>query len=117
MAITECGSCTFVDAPKRGGMGWYVVDYSKPLPEVKPGVVRSEATQARYFAEVLEVFGSMDLHSTMIYQFVSPDSPHRPDRRYDMDIASYGLVKAIWERPDLPGDWHWERKQAFHTVA
>jgi hypothetical protein len=117
VAITECGSCTFEGAPKRGGMGWDVVDYSKPVPEIKPGIVRSEATQARYLADVLEVFESMDLYSAMIYQFATPDAPHRPERRYDMDIASYSLVKAIWETPYAPGDWHWEPKQAFYTVA
>jgi hypothetical protein len=117
VAITECGSCTFKGAPKRGGMGWDVVDYSKPVPEIKDGVVRSEATQARYFADVFEVFESMDLYAAMIYQFGSPDAPYRSDPRYDLDTASYGLVKPIWEQPYDPGNWHWERKQAFYTVA
>jgi hypothetical protein len=117
VAITECGSCTFEGAPQRGGMGWDVVDYSGPLPKIKDGIVRSEATQARYLADVFEVFGSMDLYAAMIYQFATPDAPHRPERGQDMDIASYSLVKAIWEQPYAPGNWHWERKQAFYTVA
>ena len=53
----------------------------------------------------------------MIYQVGTPDAPYRSDPRYDMDIASYGLVKPIWEQPYDPGNWHWERKQAFYTVA
>lgn len=71
VAITECGSCTFEGAPKRGGMGWDVVDYTEPLPEIKDGIVRSEATQARYLADVFEVFESMDLYAAMIYQFAT----------------------------------------------
>jgi hypothetical protein len=59
----------------------------------------------------------MDLYAAMIYQYGTPDAPHRAERRFDQDIASYGLVKPIWERPYAPGDWHWERKQAFYTVA
>jgi hypothetical protein len=117
VAITECGSCTFVGAPKRGGMAWDSVDYTKPRPEITGGLKRSERTQATYFADVLSVFETLDLHAAMVYQFVTPDAPHWPDPRYDLDIASYSLVKPIWESPQGPGEWHWEPKQAFHTVA
>jgi hypothetical protein len=33
-------------------------------------------------------------------------------------MASYAIVKPIRERPGDPAsDWHWEPKEAFHTLA
>ncbi|MFF3482101.1 abortive phage infection protein [Streptomyces sp. NPDC002701] len=119
LAITEFGTCTFAGAPEQGGMGWDVVDYGKTPPEIKGGVVRSERVQAAYLTDVLDVFESMNLYAAMAFEFVTPDSPHRPDDpRYDLDMASYAVVKPLKDRPDDPGsDWHWEPKQAFHALA
>lgn len=118
VAITECGTCTFEGAPEEGGMGWYVVDYDKPKPEIRPGVRRSEHVQARYLTQVLNAFEQMNLHAAMVYQFVTPDAPHRRERRYDLDIAGYSLTKTLWGTEDDPtARWHWEPKEAFHAVA
>ncbi|MFG6201103.1 hypothetical protein [Nonomuraea sp. JJY05] len=112
--VSECGACTYEGAPKAGGMAWQVVDYSKPQEEVVGNLVRSERTQADYLSTVLEVFDSMNLYGAMVYQFVTPDAPHRREPRLDLDMASYSLVKTI---KDSPSRWHWEPKQSFHAVA
>ncbi|RSN71310.1 abortive phage infection protein [Actinomadura sp. WAC 06369] len=117
VAITECGTCTFEGAPEHGGMGWDIVDYDKPRPEITADVRRSERAQAAYLGDVFDAFESMGLYSATIYNFVAPDSPHRPQRRFDLDLASYSLVKPIWESPERPGNWHWEPKEAFHAMA
>ncbi|MGI5375278.1 abortive phage infection protein [Streptomyces sp. CA-251387] len=119
LAITEFGTCTYAGAPEAGGMGWNIVDYDKNPPEIKGDLVRSERTQAAYLADLLEVFESMGLYAAMAFEFVTPDAPHRPDNpRYDLDLASYSITKAIKDRPDDPrSDWHWEPKEAFHALA
>ncbi|MFI2031546.1 abortive phage infection protein [Streptomyces buecherae] len=118
VAIAECGTCTFVGAPDHGGMGWNVVDYGVRPPRIKGGLVRSERTQAAYLSEVFGVFESMDLYAAMAFSFVSPGSPHVADPLYDLDMASYSIVKTIRARPDDPtSDWHWEPKESFHTLA
>jgi hypothetical protein len=119
VAITEFGTCTFKGAPEQGGMGWNIVDYSKEPPEITGDVVRSERTQAAYVTDLLDVFESMGLYAAMAFEFVTPDAPHRPDEpRYDLDMASYSIVKAIRDDPEDPAsDWHWEPKQAFHALA
>ncbi|GGK45159.1 hypothetical protein GCM10010094_01050 [Streptomyces flaveus] len=119
LAITEFGTCTFKGAPEAGGMGWDIVDYTKNPPEIKGNPVRSERTQAAYLTDLLDVFESMNLHAAMAFEFVTADAPHRPDNpRYDLDMASYAIVKPIKDCPDDPAsDWHWEPKQAFHAVA
>ncbi|MEU6041158.1 hypothetical protein ABZ801_37780 [Actinomadura sp. NPDC047616] len=118
VAISECGSCTYEGAPQGGGMGWYAIDYTKPEPEIRGNLVRSERTQAEYLGQVLDVFDSMGLYAAMVYQFVSPELPHRAEPRYDLDMAGYSLVKTIRDEPfDPESAWHWEPKEAFHTVA
>jgi hypothetical protein len=118
LAIMEFGTCTFQGAPEQGGMGWNVVDYTKEPPEIKGDLVRSERTQARYLASVLDVFESMNLYSALAFTFVSPEAEHHLEPRYDLDMASYAIVKPIRERPGDPAsDWHWEPKEAFHTLA
>ncbi|MER0243530.1 abortive phage infection protein [Streptomyces sp. HSW2009] len=118
VAITECGSCTFSGAPEQGGMGWTVVDYDAKPPRIKDGYVRSERTQAAYLSEVFDVFESMDLYAALIYSFASPEMPHVAEREYDLDMASYSIVKTIMHRPDDPhSDWHWEPKAAYHAMS
>ncbi|MFF0450352.1 abortive phage infection protein [Streptomyces sp. NPDC004609] len=118
LAITEFGTCTFEGAPERGGMGWAIVDYSKEPPEIIGDPVRSERVQAAYLTELLGVFESMGLYAAMAFEFVTPESPHRAEPRYDLDMASYSLVKVIKDDPGDPSsDWHWEPKEAFHALA
>jgi hypothetical protein len=118
VAITEFGTCTYKGAPRRGGMAWDVVDYERRPAQIIGHLVRSEDTQARYLTRLLGVFESMGLYAAIVYNFVTPDNPHRPNPRYDLDLASYSVVKAIWKTRDRPtADWHWEPKQAFHALA
>ncbi|WIN00512.1 hypothetical protein ACTOB_004224 [Actinoplanes oblitus] len=118
LAVLEFGTCTFAGAPERGGLGWQAVDYTKEPPEVQAGLVRSERTQARYLANVLAAFESLNLYAALAYTFVTPEAEHRRERRYDLDMASYAIVKPIRDRPGDPGsDWHWAPKEAFRTLA
>ncbi|WP_432585642.1 abortive phage infection protein [Streptomyces sp. HD1123-B1] len=118
LVISEFGTCTYRGAPERGGMGWDTVDYDKEPPEIIGDLVRSERTQAAYLTDLVDVFESMGLYAALVYQFVTPDAPHRHQPRHDLDMASYSLVKAIWKTPEEPtAQWHWEPKEAFHALA
>ncbi|MFI1394512.1 abortive phage infection protein [Streptomyces sp. NPDC020681] len=118
VVISEFGSCTYVGAPEQGGMGWNVVDYDKKPEEIIGDLVRSERTQAAYLTDVLDVYESMGLYAAMVYNFVSPDAPHRPEPRFDLDMASYSITKTIKKDPGDPSStWHWEPKDSFHALA
>lgn len=118
IVISEFGTCTYQGAPEAGGMGWDVVDYDKERPEIIGDLVRSERSQAAYLTDLLSVFESMGLYGALVYDFVTPDAPHRSNPRYDLDLASYSIVKTIWGTDDEPTEhWHWEPKAAFHALA
>ncbi|WP_327694795.1 abortive phage infection protein [Streptomyces sp. NBC_00459] len=120
LAITEFGTCTYEGAPQGGGgMGWNVVDYDKVPQEIKGDLVRSERAQAAYLVDLLDVFESMGLYAAMAFEFGTADAEHRADNpRFDIDMASYGINKAVKDRPGDPSSpWHWERKEAFRALA
>lgn len=116
VAIAEFGTCTYEGAARRGGMAWDALDDSGR--RLKRDLVRSERAQARYIVELLRIFESAGLDSATVHQFVTPDSPHRREHRYDLDVASYGIVKPIWAKRSRPTPrWHWEPKAAFRALA
>lgn len=118
LAVTEFGCCTYAGAGADGGMGWDVVDYSAEPPEIRGELVRSERDQARFVTERLADLTAMGLHSAIVYDFVTPDAPHRADPRFDLDLASYSIVRTVWhDGADPANGWHWEPKLAFHALA
>jgi hypothetical protein len=84
---------------------------------------------------MLTIFGNADVDATFVMTFVTPLNPYSDDPVYDLDMASYSLVKsygsrlgplgttypqAPWDRdrfgtthPDMP----WEPKTSFTAVA
>ncbi len=118
IVICEFGCCTYRGAPRRGGDGYDIVDYSHRPPVLTGRHVRSERTQARYVAHMLDVFESERLHSASLYTFIEPDQPFVADPRHDLDTAAFAIVKVIRARPDDPASpYRWRRKLAFDAVA
>ena len=116
VAIAEFGTCTYKGAGRRGGLAWDVLDATGE--RLRGHLVRSERAQARYLVGRLRIFEALGLDSATVYQFVTPDAPHRSQPRYDLDMASYGIVKPIWATRDRPTSrWHWEPKAAFRALS
>lgn len=122
LAITEFGAATFAGAGDLGAHGLRIVEYDDtrgPL-RLNGEYARDEAGQARYLRELLEIFDAEGVDSAFVFVLALYDHVHRPggDPRYDLDLASYGVVKVLEDRtgdtyPDLP----WEPKAAFDALA
>ncbi|WP_322770356.1 hypothetical protein [Frankia sp. Cr1] len=144
VAITEFGCCTYRGAAAAGGRGFAIVDYpvsdrSGTLPRLNGDYLRDEAEQTRELTELLTIFDHAGVDATFVMTFVmtfvAPLNPCSDDPRYDLDMASYSLVKsygarlgplgaayphAPWDRdrlgttyPEMP----WEPKKSFTAVA
>jgi len=138
VAITEFGCCTYRGAADAGGRGFEILDIStgESTPSrLKGEYVRDESEQARELVEVLEIFDGAGVDATFVMTFVAPLTPTSVEPIFDLDMASYSLVKSFggrlgplghahpeakWERnrfgttyPDMP----WEPKEAFAAVA
>ena len=123
VAITGFGASTYRGAGDRGGRGMEIVEYDEDTgapARLNGRYVRDEAGQAAYLSEVLEVFAAEGVDSAFVFLFALDGFPHRPDGdpRYDLDLASPGIVKVLEDRrggtyPDMA----WEPKAAFTAVA
>ncbi|MER5970513.1 abortive infection protein [Streptomyces sp. NPDC002055] len=119
VVITEFGCCTFTGAREQGGAGYTVVDWERQPPVVKDGYVRDEREQADEIGALLDLYAAERVHGAFVYNFIAPDSPHSPQRRHDLDIASFALVKTFptGTRRGYAETGQWEPKQSFHAVA
>ena len=120
LAITEFGCTTFRGAANLGGRGDSIVEWDvegRPV-RLKGEFIRDEHEQAAYLRELLDIFREEGVDTVFVNTFARYDLPHRSDSRDDFDMASYGIVKVLENRPghtypDMP----WEPKAAFTVVA
>jgi hypothetical protein len=119
VAITECGCATFQGASDRSGSGGMIVTYESRRPARLNGdYIRAEAEQATHLRELLSIVTAEEVDAVFVNTFVSYHLPHRRDSHLDLDMASYGLVKVLEERPaHCYPDMVWEPKAAFATLA
>jgi hypothetical protein len=118
VVITEFGCCSYDGAERKGPAGEDIVDWSTPTPRLKGTYNRNERVQASYIADLIDVFRAENVYGAFVFEFIDPAYPHSPDPQHDLDMASFGIVKAC---PDGRGDaddaLRWEPKLAFHEIA
>lgn len=119
VVITEFGCCTYEGAEDAGGSGYDIIDWESDPPRLNGDYVRSEATQAETIAALLDLYETEGVHGAFVYTFVEPGQTWSPEPRYDLDMASFGVVKILPEDTgrgyDTTGSW--EPKAAFWEIA
>ncbi len=118
VVITEFGCCTYTGAEDKGGYGWAIVDRSQVPARLKGDYQRSEEIQAKLIGDLLDIFEAENVDGAFVFTFVMPKYPYREDPQFDLDMASYSLVKTYENRlgtvyANLP----WDPKQAFYVLA
>jgi hypothetical protein len=118
VVATEFGSCTYRGAGARGGMGWAIVDKNTEPPTLDGEYVRDESEQVTYLHEMLAILEHAGVDSAFWFTFANYDKTSDPDPHFDLDMASYGVVKVL---PSGHGtaypDMTWEPKAAFYALA
>ncbi|HWE61310.1 MAG TPA: hypothetical protein VHB98_06335 [Chloroflexota bacterium] len=118
VVVTEFGCCTYRGAPDRGALGWTIVDCAAQPPRLTEQVVRDEQEQARYLVELLDILDEEGVDGAFWFSFAGYEHPYHADPRYDLDCASYGVVKILdgatgATYPGMP----WEPKRSFYALA
>jgi hypothetical protein len=118
VVVTEFGCCTYRGAQDRGAIGWAIVDRNAQPPRLTEHVIRDEQVQVDYMVELLNSLDEEGVDGAFWFTFASFENPFHPDPLYDLDCASYGVVKVLDGRTgetyrDLP----WEPKQSFYALA
>lgn len=118
--IGEFGCCTYQGAEKLGGMSWVIMlgmmaenlgsnlnlpkgiaEFLKIPTQVDGHYVRDEALQAIEITEQLGILDASGVNGAFVFTFVSPTLPCNRDPKYDLDMASYSLVKSYPEKETL----------------
>jgi hypothetical protein len=129
--VTEFGMRTYHGAESSGALGFGVTDTTRLWLHTRPVIgrffrgrltgtfQRDEAMQARELAETLDELERAGVAGALLSTFASPEAFTADDPRYDLDMDSMSLVKALPRGrhgtvyPDMP----WEPKAAFAAVA
>jgi hypothetical protein len=116
--ITEFGCCTYRGAEDKGAMGWNIVDWKQTRPRLKGNFVRDESAQANELITLLEIFDSENISGAFVFTFVSYNYLYNDDPQYDLDMASYGIVKSLPDnKPGYQGKLPWLPKTAFYKLG
>jgi hypothetical protein len=75
--------------------GWQIVDDAVNPPRLDGNYVRDEGEQVSYMRDLLTIFEQEGLDSAFWFTFAGYALPHRSDPRFDLDMASYGVVKIL----------------------
>lgn len=116
--ISEVGCCTYQGAEDKGGRAFMIVD--RKHPERLGGTyVRDEGLQARELTDMLGILENAGVEGVFAFTFVTPTLKYSEDARYDLDMASYSLVKsyAHGKHGTTYPDMTWEPKESFRAVA
>ena len=133
VVITEFGYGTFQSDKGMAEtlMGGGGVDYMRLFlhtipffgrfvrPQMKGTHVRDEGWQARQLVDQLSVLDSAGVDGAFVFQFVSQISPYSDNSKYDLDMASFSLVKSYTDgkHGTTYPDMTWEPKESFKAVA
>jgi hypothetical protein len=109
IVIVEFGCCCFEGAAEMGPAGGTIVDWTAAPPALAGPYRRNEQVQADYLSQQLEVFEAEGVHGAYVFEFIEPVRPWSPDPRHDLDMSSFGVVKAVADG--------WEPKAAFHELS
>lgn len=118
VVVTEFGCCTYQGAQDRGGIGWAIVDRAAQPPRLTENVVRDEQAQADELVALLDILNAEGVDGAFWFTFAGYEYPHHDDPRFDLDCASYGVVKMLdgatgEAYPGMP----WEPKRSFNALA
>jgi hypothetical protein len=116
--IGEFGCCTYQGAENAGGMGWAIVDVQARPMQLNGEYVRDEGLQARELTDVLKILDDVGVDGAFVFTFVSQTFPYNEDPKYDLDMASYSLVKSYVDKHGTTYlDMPWEPKESFQAIA
>ncbi|MEV6279920.1 hypothetical protein [Nocardia sp. NPDC051832] len=109
--VTEFGCGAFAGADRRGAGSFQIVDWFATPPRIRGDHPRDEAVQARYLAELIDLFDEEGVGGCFVFTFAMPGFPYAEEPANDLDKAGFGLLAVEPDGSSL------RRKQAFGVVA
>ncbi len=122
VVVTEFGCCTYQGAEDAGGWGSFIIDFSedprKPPTRLNGKYIRDEGVQARELVDQLSILDNISVDGAFVFTFIQPTFYYNKDPIYDLDMASYSIVKSYANKHGTTyQDMVWEPKKSFYAVA
>jgi hypothetical protein len=118
IVVGEFGCGCFDGAQDLGGMCWDIVDHYADPPYIQGEYKRNDQVQADYAKTCLDAIMAEGVDGAFWYQFIERGTPKTTDDpKFDVEIASYGVVTPFPGETDDTGAMRWEPKPAFHQLA
>ena len=117
IVVMEFGCCAYKGAEDKGPMGWAVTEVLGEKRMVKEGIKRDESVQANYLTETLDILKQENVHAAYVFSFINPKYKHALNTRFDLDLASYGIVKPVDEASEGYKGLKWNPKEAFYSLS
>jgi hypothetical protein len=111
VVVTEFGCGAFTGADRRGPGSFRIVNWFADPPVVRDGHPRDESVQARYLADLIDLYAASGVAGCFAFTFAMRAYPRSDDPRQDLDRAGFGLVAFTEDGSS------WVPKEAFHAVA
>jgi len=90
----------------------------KDIPELKGSYIKDETLQSKYLLELLDIFEKEVVPGAFVFTFISYNYLYNDDSRYDLDMASYGIVRSM---PGTGAGYYkgmpWIPKESFYDVG
>jgi Glycoside Hydrolase Family 113 len=118
VAILEFGCCAYKGADDKGGAGWTITEIINGKPTIKGNYLRDESVQANYIIDLLNIFKNEKVYAAFVFTFINPIYKHSTDPKFDLDMASYGIVKPVnYESDSAYKGLGWTPKKAFYSLS
>jgi hypothetical protein len=118
IVVMEFGCCAYKGAEEKGPMGWAITEMSGGRRMIKNGYTRDESIQANYIAEVLDIISQQQVHAVFVFTFINPMYQFDSNPRFDLDMASYGIVKPLDDAgPENHKGLKWLPKEAYYRLS
>ncbi|MTK13544.1 MAG: abortive infection protein [Clostridiaceae bacterium] len=117
VVIGEFGCCTYEGAEECGGWAWNILDESDN-ESLDGNYIRNEAVQAYELTEQLNIIENSGADGGFVFTFVQPTFKHAEDPKFDLDMASFSLVKTLHGgNGQTYKDMNWEPKESFYALS
>ncbi len=118
VAVLEFGCCSYKGAAEKGAGGFMILSVKDGMPYIKGNYERDETVQADYITEVLGLLKPENICGAFVFTFVMPSSKFNTDPHYDIDMASFGIVKPLdpLDENSYQG-LLWVPKESFYRLA
>jgi hypothetical protein len=118
VCLLEFGCCAYKGAEDKGGAGWAITEFRDGKLMIKGQHVRDEDVQSDYIIDLLNIFKSEKIHAAFVFTFINPRYKFNTNALYDLDMASYGIVKPVDNsKQDSYKGLPWIPKKAFYSLA